>query len=61
MGNMSYCRYQNTLGDLRDCQDALEEDLLEEDKLSKDEHRAMLALIRRCQQIADDYGYVVEE
>lgn len=30
MSNMSYCRFHNTLGDLQDCKDALEE---YEDKL----------------------------
>ena len=26
MGNMSYCRWENTAGDLRDCVDSLEEE-----------------------------------
>ena len=26
MGNMSYCRFENTLNDLRDCLEALRED-----------------------------------
>ncbi len=25
MGNMSYCRFENTYGDLRDCYDALQD------------------------------------
>lgn len=51
MGNMSYCRFQNTLNDLRDCAEALDEigDNLAE--LSKDEARAAAALIVVCQEI----------
>ena len=41
MGNMSYCRFQNTSGDLRECKDALE-DLISGDSgpLSMDETHA---------------------
>lgn len=51
MSNMSYCRFQNTLKDLRDCAEALEEigDNLVE--LSKEEARAAAALIAVCQEI----------
>lgn len=51
MANMSYCRFQNTLEDLRDCAEALEEigDNLAE--LSKEEARAADALIAICQAI----------
>ena len=51
MSNMSYCRFQNTLKDLRDCADALEEigDNLAE--LSK-EARAATELIAICQEIS---------
>jgi hypothetical protein len=51
MGNMSYCSFQNTLEDLRDCAEALDEigDNLAE--LSKDEARAASALIAVCQEI----------
>jgi len=50
MPNMSYCRFQNTLPDLRDCQDHLwDEDL------SKEEERAKKGLIRICKQIAGDF------
>lgn len=52
MSNMSYCRFQNTLKDLRDCADALEEigDNLAE--LSKEEARAATELIAICQEIS---------
>ena len=50
MGNMSYCRFVNTLGDLQDC-----EDHLEDTDLSEGEERARLRLVRLCRQIAEDY------
>ena len=50
MSNMSYCRFQNTLGDLRDCEDALDEEL------SPDEARARRLLIELCARIAEDFG-----
>ncbi len=52
MANMSYCRFQNTLMDLRDCKEALEEEELL--KKGSDEHRAMLRLIEVCQDIVDN-------
>ena len=45
--NMSYCRFQNTLGDLRDCQ----ENILA-DGLSKEERRARRELVEICREIA---------
>jgi hypothetical protein len=45
--NMSYCRFQNTLTDLMDCWDAIQE----EDELSTDEARAKAALVRVCREI----------
>lgn len=50
MSNMSHCRFHNTLGDLRDC-----EDHISDDDLSAAEHKARLALIRLCMRIVDDY------
>lgn len=51
MGNMSYCRFENTLSDLSDCQDALFEDGL--DDLSETELRAAKHLIQMCIDIAE--------
>ena len=56
---MSYCRFQNMLSGLRDCQDALSDigDNLAE--LSKAEAKAAASLIAVCQEIAsrfDDSG-----
>lgn len=47
MGNMSYCRFQNTLNDLSDCQDAIY------DSLSKEEAKARRRLIQLCREIAE--------
>lgn len=52
MSNMSYCRFTNTLSDLRDCYEHM--DGLGE-KLSEEEARARKRLIDLCAEIADDY------
>ena len=46
---MSYCRFQNTLTDLRDCH----ANLFDND-LSREETEARNALIRLCQKIVDE-------
>jgi hypothetical protein len=53
MSNMSYCRFQNTLDDMRDCLDALSEmdDLSE---LSVDERNAAIRMVEVAQGLADD-------
>ncbi len=51
MGNMGYVRFTNTLQDLRDCQEHMDDD-----NLSPAEAKARERLVRLCQQIADDYG-----
>lgn len=72
MPNMSYCRFQNTLNDLRDCYNCGMEalDYTPEAKkrvektgmetLSKDETEARLSLIALCSSIADEYGHLVD-
>jgi hypothetical protein len=54
MANMGYCRFQNTVSDLADCEDALGE-LMDLDQLSSDEERAAWRLIRICRRIANDW------
>ncbi len=68
MSNMSYCRFQNTNSDLRDCESALESLINcdgEEEALSARELEAAKALVARCfdiaSMIADASGYSVEE
>ena len=50
MGNMSYCRFINTLHDLQDCEEHME------DELSEPEQQAREKLIKLCQDIAENYG-----
>lgn len=55
MSNMSYCRFQNTLMDLQDCQEVLDEMTVEEaGKLSDEERRAATKLVNMCRQIGFD-------
>ena len=54
--NMSYCRFQNTVIDLADCMDALEEIDYDLTKLSADEEQAARRLIEICQEIAGQYA-----
>lgn len=66
MGNMSYCRFQNTCGDLRDCRDILmemvesigmseeacvEEGLDHANSLSPDEANAALDLLNIAREL----------
>lgn len=54
MGNMSYCRFENTNRDLNDCQGALEELIADgrgEDVLSRDELYAAKQLVITCNAI----------
>ena len=48
---MGYCRFQNTLGDLRDCYEHMgDEDLSEEEDKARDR------LLKVCIDLASDYG-----
>jgi hypothetical protein len=49
--NMSYCRFENTANDLRDCYDNMDGD-----ELSEAEEAAKKRLIKLCLRIAEDYG-----
>lgn len=59
MGNMSYCRFENTYHDLDDCYNALGEKSF--DELSKTEKKYALKLVRMCRNIADDFMDEVDE
>lgn len=56
MSNMSYCRFQNTLSDLEDCWEAIQDE--NEEELSPTEKVAKKNLIRLCKDITE---YVEEE
>lgn len=63
--NMSYCRFQNTLNDLLDCQSSLtnndNEDPIESYKnLSLDEQRAFKYLIETCKEIVEETEELME-
>lgn len=49
MANMSYCRFQNTLTELKDCYAHLADD-----GLSKEEKRARDYLVGLCKTIVED-------
>lgn len=53
MPNMSYCRFHNTLNDLRDCYRAM---LDEEPVEGKDEQDAKDALLKLCARIVEEFG-----
>ena len=59
MANMSYCRFQNTLKDLVDCQDAIEAG--ETIDLSPEERSAMNQLVIVCREIANGHDYSEDE
>lgn len=50
---MSYCRFTNTLADLRDCEES--EGMYDEDVLSEEEKKARAALIKLCKRIASEF------
>ena len=49
MPNLSYCRFRNTLNDLRACGEALSDNAV----LSREEAKAAKRLIELCREIAD--------
>ena len=57
MANMSYCRFHNTLSDLRDCQNALEDYIDNDENVisSDEERRCAKNLIELCREIADHF------
>jgi hypothetical protein len=52
MANMSYCRFRNTLEDLRDCLS----NIYDTEDLSKEETQARHYLIKVCADILDSVG-----
>ena len=51
MPNMSYCRFENTLADLRDCYDHMDEEVRSESEI-----KSKAWLIKLCQDITENYG-----
>ena len=56
MPNMSYCRFRNTLPDLQDCFENMDQG--PEDP---EEARAMLAVIKLAALIVDSYGDLLDD
>jgi hypothetical protein len=50
MGNMPYCRFENTLKDLRDCYENMDDD-----DISESEKRAKSDMILLCRKISDGF------
>ena len=55
MANMSYCRFENTLGDLQDCHKALENIYAEIKDMSSYEKQSLIPFMELCNSIAQDY------
>jgi hypothetical protein len=51
MGNMGYCRFTNTVENLQDCYEHMDDD-----DLSKEEKKARKRLIRICIDIVTDFA-----
>ena len=56
MPNMSYCRFENTLRDLEDCQSALHRIYDDVDEMSRYEKNSVVELVALCKQISDEWG-----
>lgn len=52
MSNMAYCRFRNTLSDLRDCFEHIDTPVTSDDE----EEMARQRLIELCKNIADRYA-----
>ena len=50
MGNMGYCRFRNTLPDLKDCMNHIDDD-----DLDIDENNARIRLIQMCCELSDGF------
>ena len=53
--NMSYCRFENTLRDIRDCYDNME------GSVNEREFEMRKQLVGMCMSIADEYKHLLEE
>ena len=55
MGNMSYCRFRNTLPDLRACLEAIQNG----EEFSAEELKAKKTLVSVCKGILEEEGFEV--
>ena len=56
MANMSYCRFENTLLDLKDCYDNMNSD-----DLSRSEFYMRQYMVELCMSIASEYVYLLDQ
>ena len=56
MANMSYCRFQNTLTDLRDCYDHIDDP-----ELSSEEDEARQNLTKLCSKISIEFDEDIDD
>jgi len=56
MGNMSYCKFENTYKDLADCAESLYNEGTEE--LESSELRYALKVIELCKEIAENFNEI---
>ena len=62
MSNMSYCRFSNTSGDLRDCLNAMREACdMEELELSIDELDSMKWMMDLCEEFLEEGHRLLKE
>lgn len=55
MINMSYCRFENTYNALKECYEAMD------DNLSKEEQRYRMKLLKLCGNLAANYEDEIKE
>lgn len=60
MANMSYCRFENTIKDIKDCIESLEDgnwdlDEMMKEASSKQEAQAMRRFVMLCKTVADGF------
>ena len=58
MSNMSYCRFQNTLSDLKDCFNSMSDFSTKEEwlkSLSNEEKRAAEKMLNLCEDIFNEF------
>ena len=59
MANMSYCRFQNTAQDIKDCIDAINEEDLKE--MSNREEQAFIDFVLHCKEVAESFEDMDED
>jgi hypothetical protein len=56
MANMSYCRFENTLRDLRDCHEAMNEPTDKMNEYEKSARRSLFNLVKIMAEEIEDAG-----